>query len=316
MLRRTYALVSIAFTVSLFAPADAVATAQRTFVASNGNDANPCSLVSPCRAFAAAIAQTISGGEVIVLDSAGYGPVTISQSVSIIAPTGVYAGISASSGSAVTIATAGVNVTLRGLNLIGIGAATGVSMTNGSTLSIENSIISNFTGNGVFISALAQVRIIDTVVRNNGANGIRLQGGATGDIASSKIVGNGVFGIVAEGAVASTTSTVIVTDSVVSENGFGISAHSVDSPTGHTRVSVIRTTVSNNTTTGVVPVGFSGASAILTLSSSLVARNACGVYSNGIGAVLETTGHNTVRQNTADNCGADGGAAITTVPEF
>ena len=34
------------------------APVQRTFVASTGNDANPCSLTLPCHALAAAIAQT------------------------------------------------------------------------------------------------------------------------------------------------------------------------------------------------------------------------------------------------------------------
>ena len=59
-----------------------------------GNDINPCSLTQPCRGFTAAIAQVIAGGEVIALDSAAYGPVTITQSVSIIGPAGVYVGIS------------------------------------------------------------------------------------------------------------------------------------------------------------------------------------------------------------------------------
>src|SRR6266571_7551654 len=73
----------------------AAALAQRTFVsAASGNDANPCTRTAPCRNFQAAIAQTASGGEVIVLDSGGYGTVTINQSVSLIAPPGIYAGIS------------------------------------------------------------------------------------------------------------------------------------------------------------------------------------------------------------------------------
>ena len=77
-------------------------SAQRSFVSANhGNDANPCTVTLPCRNFAAAIAQTVAGGEVIVLDSGGYGPVTIGQSVSIIAPAGIYAGITATSGNAI-----------------------------------------------------------------------------------------------------------------------------------------------------------------------------------------------------------------------
>ena len=83
--------------------ASASLAAQRTFVASTGLDANPCSIGAPCRSFGAAISHTDSDGEIIVLDSAGYGPVTIIQSVSIIAPPGVYAGISVFSGDGVTI---------------------------------------------------------------------------------------------------------------------------------------------------------------------------------------------------------------------
>ena len=61
----------------------ATALAQRTFVsAANGNDANPCTLSLPCRNFQAAIAQTASGGEVVVFDSGGYGTVNITQAVS------------------------------------------------------------------------------------------------------------------------------------------------------------------------------------------------------------------------------------------
>lgn len=60
------------------------ATRQRSFVASTGSDGNPCTIGAPCRSFSAAIAQTSDGGEVILQDHAGYGPVTIATSVSLI----------------------------------------------------------------------------------------------------------------------------------------------------------------------------------------------------------------------------------------
>src|SRR5437588_2416029 len=108
----------------------AAGTAQRTFVsAATGNDANPCSRTAPCRNFAAAIAQTAAGGEVIVLDSGGYGTVTISQSVSLISPPGVYAGITAFSGNAIEInAGASDSVTLRGLTPNGLGGGIGLNV--------------------------------------------------------------------------------------------------------------------------------------------------------------------------------------------
>src|SRR5215467_2366523 len=104
---------------------EAMALPQRTFVASTGLDTNPCSLGAPCRAFGAAIAQTAPNGEVIVLDSAGYGPATITQPVSIIAPPGIYAGISVTLGGAgMTVNSGSGKVTLRGLTINNITGGT------------------------------------------------------------------------------------------------------------------------------------------------------------------------------------------------
>src|SRR5437667_6512142 len=78
--------------------------AQRTFVsAATGSDANTCTRSLPCRSFAAALQFTDPDGEVIVVDSGGYGPVTITQAVSLISPEGVHAGITAASGNAITL---------------------------------------------------------------------------------------------------------------------------------------------------------------------------------------------------------------------
>jgi hypothetical protein len=95
--------VRIAAALLLGAASLSASALQRTFVASFGNDANPCTLASPCRGFTRALTQTDPNGEVIVLDSAGYGAFTVTQSVSIVAPDGVYAGISVFSGIGVTV---------------------------------------------------------------------------------------------------------------------------------------------------------------------------------------------------------------------
>ena len=101
MLRTLSAVLVLATTVPTFA-------AQRHFVASYGV-ANPaCSIGAPCRQFAEAMAVVNPTGELIVLDSAGYGPVTITKSVSIIAPPGVYAGVSVFSGDGITVNGAGI----------------------------------------------------------------------------------------------------------------------------------------------------------------------------------------------------------------
>ena len=96
---------------------DVSVAAQRTFVSTNGDDAAACSVSAPCRSFGAALTQTDSGGEIIVVDSGGYGPVTVDKSVAIRAPAGVYAGISVFSppDTGVTVDIPGGRVTLEGL---------------------------------------------------------------------------------------------------------------------------------------------------------------------------------------------------------
>src|SRR6516164_1510496 len=112
-----FALIATALVCSLAtAPAHARA---RVFVASYGSDSNPCTFGSPCKTFQHAHDVVDAGGEVTAIDSAGFGPINITKSVSITSPAGVEAGIvPASGGDAITINTTG-DVFLRGLTLEG-----------------------------------------------------------------------------------------------------------------------------------------------------------------------------------------------------
>ena len=93
----------------------------RSFVATTGNDVNTCSASAYCRTFTRALAVTNSGGEIVVVNSGGYGPATITQAVTITA-IGIDASITQTTGgqNALTINTTG-NVTITGLNLFGGG---------------------------------------------------------------------------------------------------------------------------------------------------------------------------------------------------
>ena len=148
---RTYALAAIAFALSLFAAAGTAATAQRTFVASTGNDANPCSIAQPCRGFAAAIVRQ-SGRRGY---RAGFSRVrprarTISQSVSIIAPPGVYAGISVFSGDGVTVSAGATDkVLLRGLTINGEGGTGGIRVTSGKESTSRTARLRIWRGTGL-----------------------------------------------------------------------------------------------------------------------------------------------------------------------
>ena len=145
-MRHTFLAVAVAFALCSAANA-----AQRTFVsAGNGNDANPCSRLQPCRNFAAAIAAADAGGEVVVLDSGGYGALTIAKSISLISPSGVYAGITGFTGQAIDIAAGSSDiVVLRGLSLNGLGATIGVAFTSGGTLQVDDSVLSSFPDRGI-----------------------------------------------------------------------------------------------------------------------------------------------------------------------
>ena len=151
-------------------PVLAIATAQRTFVSGHGTDNATCSIVAPCRAFSAAHSATTAGGEIIVLDSAGYGPVTVTKSISIVAPPGIYAGISVFANAGIRVDGSGISVVLRGLTLVGQGAIglSGVFFTQGAKLTVQDCDISRMTNYGIYaIATDAVVSVKSTVLREN-----------------------------------------------------------------------------------------------------------------------------------------------------
>jgi hypothetical protein len=190
-------------------PAQAVGTG-RAFVSTTGVDSNTsvnCSLTAPCRSFAAAMTVINSGGEIVVLTSGGYGPapVTIAQSVTIEAPSGVYAGITVGSGAdGIVINSSTAVVALSGLTLVGAsGANNGVNVQSASGVVIDHCNIDNFvTGINVVNGALGiqYSNIVDT-----SGNGITIQpttftgGTTTSNVAidSSTISRSGANGIYA-----------------------------------------------------------------------------------------------------------------------
>src|SRR5262245_20687911 len=86
--------------LALLSPLPASAASPRVFLGVNGNDANDCANpATPCYSFAGALAQVATGGEVIIGATGGYGPLSITKSVSIHAAPGVVA----FSGATVTV---------------------------------------------------------------------------------------------------------------------------------------------------------------------------------------------------------------------
>src|SRR5262249_8526380 len=73
----------------------------RALVRGLGSDVNPCSFAAPCRSSQAAHDRSAAGGEIDVLDPAGYGALVIRKAISIQGHG--YGGISADDGTGVTI---------------------------------------------------------------------------------------------------------------------------------------------------------------------------------------------------------------------
>jgi hypothetical protein len=295
--------------------------AQRTFVSTAGSDANTasnCSTTAPCRGFTAALTVTDSGGEIIVLSSGGYGPVTIDKSVSIIAPEGIYAGISVFSGTGVTIATAGVNVVLQGLTINGLGGTNGIGMTAGNSLTVKNCTIRDFTGTGVYGTSAINVRVFDSLFERV-AYGALFEGGASALVSGSRFIGGtyGVFVMAAGGAstkvevarseaTANTTAgfyassssggstDLSVKDSVSSRNGVGV--HTV-ADTSAARTNLVGNLISNNTGDGVLGAGVG---VWFIISGNTVVHNATGISAPSSVIVL-STGDNKVYHNTVSN---------------
>jgi hypothetical protein len=319
----------VTLVLSFLLPQFAHALAQRTFVASTGNDANACTLAAPCRSFGAAIAQVMPAGIVAVLDSAGYGPVDVNMSVSIIAPEGVYAGITvAPTGfqSGVFISVGNFNVTLRGLTISGSnGDPDGILAENSGTLNVDSCIISN-TARGIYVSASGPLKLSvrDTVIRDPSQEGMIISGGSglvQGVVDHVHVDRAGASGI----AVSSTTNVEVrnvvensfaagvrivvfsmtevgfltVTNSLVSRNGTG----GVFAFANHGAVTLVANgnTVTSNGNAGISGSGFNGGTATVFASRNTVTLNPVGMDGNG--SAFTSVSDNAVTGNGTDVSG-------------
>ena len=293
------ALVLFGFAATSGRPALAVGSQIRTFVASTGSDANPCSRVAPCRTFGAALTQTAGGGEIVALDSGGYGAVTISQAVTIVAAPGIQASISPSSGAAITVsAGAGDVVVLRNLYLNAQGADTGILYQSAAALQVENLVVNGFTSYGIFmnLTSASELYVADTIVRNNGGAGISLASAYLGGIANVSIVRTRLEKNF-DGIVAAQSVRVSIKDTIASGNagtGFVAAAFVTPAPVEIN----LEGCVASGNTYGIYAASASVA-ATVRVSNCSMTGNATGVFAGTNGVIL-SRGNNTVEGNTTD----------------
>ena len=317
---RRPALAGAAVAVLLVLADPAAAAGQRSFVSTSGVDNAACSIATPCRSFGAAITATAPGGEVIALDSGGYGPVTISQSVSIISPAGVYAGISVTSGHGVTIATAVTDtVVLRGLTINNQGSTgRGIYISGAGVVRIENVQVSGFTGASALNaqpSGALQLHVRDSAFRQSNF-GIALNYASAApveqisgtlehvEISNSNTdglgIGNNVFMTLTRSLIAKSNGFGIgftpytgqidhlnVDDCEISENTQGLYPGDTS---GNTVLQVSRSRIVGNGT------GLSiGSNSITRLSENVIENNGYGI-TIGTGTI-ESAGNNVLRGN-------------------
>lgn len=159
---------------ALFAPSLPSALIQSAFVsAQKGNDANPCTLASPCRTFARAIGVVAAGGQIVVLDSGDYGPMTINKSIRVQAPLGVSASVSdTTTGIVINVAPTDV-VTLRGLTIKGLppNTGTGIEFASGGSVILEHCVIDGWF-DGIDVNNAGGLLLEATAIRNYLRTGI------------------------------------------------------------------------------------------------------------------------------------------------
>jgi hypothetical protein len=297
--------------IALLCFAATVQAQQRAFVSAVlGDDANSCGPNAPCRSFAKALTVVSAGGEILALDSGGFGPITITKAVSIVAPSGVEGSITqvTAGQNAITVTAPGATVVLRGLGVFGLQVANdGILANSVAALIVDSCSFTGFTFSGIeFTLANPGTMTVDnSAFINNSGNGV-VTYGASNDtsvflITNSRIESNGVYGLnLFEG------SRGTIRDSSLSHNtNAGIRVQTQAS--GQTALLDVDRCVVSGNQDGIQATG-NGAAGIETVrvSSSVVVNNrAFGVRSGDANGHLWSRTSNTLEGNAPDGTFTD-----------
>jgi hypothetical protein len=281
------------------------AQANRTFISGAGSDANLCTFTSPCRNAQRAHDVTNSGGEINVLDPAGYGSLTITKAISIQGH-GWGELVGAGGATAITIAAASTDrINLRGLVIEGFGTGNaGIVFNTAASLNIQDSIIRNFTTYGIDFAptAASVLNVSRTVVSDIGRGGTAVFVNPTGSGAANAALDHveldrSSAGLAVTGDNTTGSINVTMANSIVSNftgNGIGF--------TGPALGMIQNCTVSNNGLAGIQTSGNFGEVAV---TRSTITGNGVGLSFTG-GSNLISFGDNSVSLNSI----GDGAAKV------
>jgi hypothetical protein len=284
-MRTAFLVALVAATLAAsFMAAPAMAQRDRVFVASYGSDSNPCTFGSPCKTFQNAVNVVAVGGEVTAIDSAGFGPVTITQSVTITSPAGVEAGIAVAAGNAgITITAPGAKVSLRGLTVDGMGVGyNGIVFNSGSSLTVTDCVARNMVAEVIGPEGIGPMATGSGANPNTG-NGILLaptSGPIDIAITNTTVSSNGNTGLRYLPPSGSPTVNAIFDRITATANGGGINVDSSNASGGTTSINLTNSIASNNSGQGIFANSMSAAVGFL-IDNVNASSNASGISAGG-----------------------------------
>lgn len=266
----------------------AFALNNRSAVASTGMDTNPCTPASPCRSFTAAIAQTNPGGEVIALDSAGYGSFTVPTAITISGAPGAHAAITVSSGDGITVNAAPSDiVTIRNLVLIGAGGTDGILDSQSAAVRVLNCTLRGFTG-GNGIAILHGKLTVDHSIILDADTAVFLNG----ELASvTGLITNSLLENYNTGVTVDTAATAQITNCTISGGGIGVDAVSTIGSGIAARAYLESCTLSYNGVACRTDASGGNNTSIIYLAQNAISYSATGVQALGAG-VFKTFSNN------------------------
>jgi hypothetical protein len=203
------------------------AASSHTWVAGNGNDANPCTVTQPCATFTGALSVTNAGGIISVLSPGDFGSVLITKSITLdggsvggtITFTGEGGGIRVHAGISDT-------VILRHLVVNGLNAGFfGIALDLAHNVIIEDCDVEGFLAGGVLLESIAAMNV---TVKNTriigGSYGVIINpssGSVPYDVVSMRnVVVSGASGA----AVSTNNGTMEISDSLITQSNTGLAA--------------------------------------------------------------------------------------------
>jgi hypothetical protein len=275
----------------------AEAQASRTWVSGVGDDVNPCSRTAPCKTFAGAISKTAPGGYIDVLDPGGFGTVTITKSITI--DGGTFMGSSLAAGTTgIIVNAAGINVTLRNLDIAGFSrgsspGVTGILILAAGSVHVERCNIVDFSQAAINLSPSGSgvlLFVSDTSISNT--TGIYLVNGRA-TIDSLRAEGN------TRGVSVSANALATVRNSYFAGGGESLSTLAASS------ILNVENTVSTNNAWGIIA---NAGSTVRVSNSDMLSNTNAGLFNDGTSFIV-SLGGNTVQGNPTP------GAFKSTIPK-